>query len=236
MTTTDNTPNILVFHFITTPITSTEEVDREAEEWTRDYVTRGRYYFARDGVALRCAHPLFSQVVGFACAELHLDGRQFTLEDLQVAVGDERQCLRLARASFARRAKFLLFYTPWALAPKYLFARSMAVYATDGSSPAPMMGRMIDLADVVSLGGLVGAPPLHLAIAAQGLGRIPRPLATAAVEQLVSVGDHGPICRELVAHLWASASIYARMHLGSDYLVVPPQLPDGPHASSSTAA
>lgn len=221
----DNSPNILVYHCITAPIPSTDEVAKQADEWTRDYVNRGRYYFADNGVALRCAHPLFAQVVGFACAELILEGVEFKLQDLRVSVGNERRCLTLAREAHERRSRFLMNYAAWGWMPKFIYARSLAIHTLDGTSPAPLMGRVIDLADIVSLGGLVGAPPLHLALAAQGIARIPRPLATDAIAQLLAAGDHAPICRELATHLWAASSLYARMHLGPGYSVAKLSLP-----------
>ncbi len=238
MTIPDNNPNTLVYHCITAPLPSNDEVARQAEAWTSDYVNRGRYYFADNGVALRCAHPLFSQVVGFACAELILEGNEFSLRDLRVAVGNERLCLTLAREAQARRARFLMSYAPWGWMPKYLFARSLALHSTEGTTPAPLAGRVIDLADIVALGGLVGSPPLHLALAAQGIGSIPRPLPTVAIERLLQSHEHGPICRELVTSLWAVSALYARMHLGPDYSVTMPTLPtgSGDHAASNSSS
>lgn len=225
MTVPDNSPNILVYHCITAPIATDPEVAGEAEEWTRDYITKSRYYVADNGVALRCAHPLFSQVIGFACAELILEGTQFALHDLRMAVGNELQCLRLAREAHAKRARFLLFYSPWAWLPKFLYARSLALHAIDGTSPAPLVGRVIDLADVVALGGIVGAPPLHLAIAAQGLGKILPPLSTDALEKMIASGNHGPIWQDLATSLWAVSALYARTHLGHNYSVAAASLP-----------
>lgn len=217
---------ITAFHLITAPIPTSSEVGQAAERWTRDYVARARHSFADTGTDLRCFHPVFSRVVGFACADLSLNDHEFELENVCVAVGNERQCLQLAQRAYADRSRYLLNYTPWGWAPKYLMARSVVLHTADGTAPSPLLGRMIDLCDMLSLGGLVGSPPLHLALEAQGLGSIPRPMPTVAVEQLLAARTHTLLCTELVAALWGMSSLYTRMYLGPAFSVRRPAIPD----------
>ena len=217
----NKTPGITVYHFLTAPIRTDNETELSAERWTGDYVARGRHYFADNGTELRCVHPLFSQVVAFGCASLVLRDHEFSLERMRIMVGDERQCLLLARQAYAEVGNYLLFYSAWGWMPKYLMARSTAMNVGDGSPTPPLLGRMLDLADMLSLGGLVGAPPLHLALAGQDIARIPRPLPTVAIERLMADAIHEPICREIAYALWGVSALYARMHFGSAFTLAP---------------
>jgi hypothetical protein len=226
-------PAITVFHLITAPTHTDDEAFRGATVWTQDYVDRGRHYFAATGTELLRAHPLFSRIVGFGYAVLLLRRQEFSLQRVRVSVGDERQCLRLARAAHAETQNFLMYYSPWGWMAKYLMARSTAVNAGDGA-PAPIFGRTIDLADMLSLGGLVGAPPLHLALAAQGIANLPTPLPAIAIEKLLVDRMHEPLCRELVLTLWGVSALYVRMHFGFGYSIRPLDIPlDGGDAADA---
>lgn len=217
-----NEDEVILYDLVSVPSETAAERGEAATRWLHeDSSSADRSADASSAETRAAMHPISGKVAGFAAGRLQVTGTSVRIDDLQASIGDERSALMLADRAVARMPGHRVTYSARQWAARFVIARTFLCGLPSRATIGGVARNVINLADVIALGDLVAAPPLHLV--AQQL-RLPERYRPATMPELVTAvrtGSHARLLVEMVGRIRTLAWLWTAMYLGPEFEVAP---------------